>query len=214
MMKHWNDWVCARAFRCSILRLFKDLPFKSLCVTRAIWWLIYGELPWYHYITAFLLYHCLPMRSCVCLLILHKHIYWKGVSCTRNVMFSRPFILHDSLRLVLEVLFFSNPAGMWCHLLLIMDPWKYVSQSSNLHFRQLTYKDDSNDNLYLSPEGSPALLQISALRVALKTVPEETKDNVEKKQARTYEEIQAEQAEQELVRMTIIKSCAIHEYSK
>lgn len=42
-------------------------------------------------------------------------------------------------------------------------------------------------------------VQVSAMRVALKEIPQETKDNVEKKQARTYEEIQAEQAEQELV---------------
>lgn len=42
-------------------------------------------------------------------------------------------------------------------------------------------------------------MQIVALRAALKEVPEETKGNVEKKQARTYEELLAEQAEQEEV---------------
>lgn len=45
-------------------------------------------------------------------------------------------------------------------------------------------------------------MQVSAVKSALKEVPEETKDNVEKKQARTYEEIQAEKAEQELVSLT------------
>lgn len=43
-------------------------------------------------------------------------------------------------------------------------------------------------------------MQIHTLRDALKEIPEETKGNVEKKQARTYEELLAEQAEQEEVR--------------
>ena len=42
-------------------------------------------------------------------------------------------------------------------------------------------------------------MQVTALRAALKEIPEETRDNVEKKQARTYEELLAEQAEQEEV---------------
>ena len=42
-------------------------------------------------------------------------------------------------------------------------------------------------------------MQVTAVRAALKEVPEETKGNVEKKQARTYEELLAEQAEQEEV---------------
>lgn len=42
-------------------------------------------------------------------------------------------------------------------------------------------------------------LQIVAVRKALENIPEETKGNVEKKQARTYEELQAEQAEQDQV---------------
>ena len=40
-------------------------------------------------------------------------------------------------------------------------------------------------------------VQIAAVKTALGNVPEETRGNVEKKQARTYEELQAEQAEQE-----------------
>ena len=47
-------------------------------------------------------------------------------------------------------------------------------------------------------------MQVTALRAALKEVPEETKDNVEKKQARTYEELLAEQAEQEEVQLLLL----------
>ena len=43
-------------------------------------------------------------------------------------------------------------------------------------------------------------VQIAAVKTALGNVPEETRGNVEKKQARTYEELQAEQAEQEQAR--------------
>ena len=43
-------------------------------------------------------------------------------------------------------------------------------------------------------------VQIAAVKAALGNVPEETRGNVEKKQARTYEELQAEQAEQEQAR--------------
>lgn len=42
-------------------------------------------------------------------------------------------------------------------------------------------------------------MQIATLRKALGSVPEDTKGNVEKKQARTYEELQAEAAEAEAV---------------
>jgi hypothetical protein len=42
-------------------------------------------------------------------------------------------------------------------------------------------------------------MQVAILKNALGNVPEETKGNVEKKQARTYEELLAEQAEQEQV---------------
>ena len=51
--------------------------------------------------------------------------------------------------------------------------------------------------------------QITSLKAALKEVPEETKGNVEKKQARTYEELLAEQAEQEEVGVPMIDSSPI-----
>ena len=48
-------------------------------------------------------------------------------------------------------------------------------------------------------------LQIEVVKKALAKVPEETKSNVEKKQSRTFEELQAEQAEHEQV-CKILKS--------
>ena len=53
--------------------------------------------------------------------------------------------------------------------------------------------------------------QIHALKDAFKELPEETKGNVEKKQARTYEELLAEQAEQDQVgSSTTFVSCERH----